>query len=109
MISHLKPYPEYKESGLPWLGQVPGHWVTRRLRHICDIRVSNVDKHSKQGETPIRLCNYVEVYKNERIRQSTRFMAATASEDERIRFGLRKGDVIITKDSEAVWKFARVS
>ncbi len=22
----LKPYPEYKESGVPWLGKVPGHW-----------------------------------------------------------------------------------
>ena len=29
MLTHLKPYPEYKESGLPWLGQVPGHWEMR--------------------------------------------------------------------------------
>jgi len=26
MIADLKPYPEYKDSGLPWLGQVPEHW-----------------------------------------------------------------------------------
>jgi len=26
MIADLKPYPGYKESGLPWLRQVPGHW-----------------------------------------------------------------------------------
>ncbi len=26
MIADLKPYQEYKESGLPWLGQVPAHW-----------------------------------------------------------------------------------
>jgi type I restriction enzyme S subunit len=26
MIADLGPYPEYKESGLPWLGQVPEHW-----------------------------------------------------------------------------------
>ncbi|CAK0775358.1 type I restriction enzyme, S subunit [Gammaproteobacteria bacterium] len=100
MIEGLKPYAEYKESGLPWIGKVPKHWESRRLRHVCDMRVSNVDKHTKPGETPVRLCNYVEVYKNERICESTRFMAATASEDERIRFGLRKGDVLITKDSE---------
>lgn len=100
MIAGLKPYPEYKDSGLPWLGQVPMLWETRRLRHVCDMRVSNVDKHTKAGETPVRLCNYVEVYKNERIRRSTHFMAASASEDERIRFGLRIGDVLITKDSE---------
>ncbi len=32
MIADLKPYPEYKESGLPWLGQVPGHWEVRRTK-----------------------------------------------------------------------------
>jgi len=26
MIADLKPYAEYKESGLPWLGDVPAHW-----------------------------------------------------------------------------------
>jgi len=26
MIADLKPYAEYRESGLPWLGQVPRHW-----------------------------------------------------------------------------------
>ena len=26
MIADLKPYAEYKESGLPWLGQLPTHW-----------------------------------------------------------------------------------
>jgi type I restriction enzyme, S subunit len=29
MIADLKSYAEYKESGLPWLGRVPGHWETR--------------------------------------------------------------------------------
>lgn len=28
MIGDLRPYAEYKDSGLPWLGQVPGHWST---------------------------------------------------------------------------------
>lgn len=26
MVADLRPYVEYKESGLPWLGQVPAHW-----------------------------------------------------------------------------------
>ncbi len=29
MIADLKPYPTYKETGLAWLGKVPGHWDTR--------------------------------------------------------------------------------
>ncbi len=34
MIADLKPYPEYKDSGLPWLGQVPLHWEVRKVRQI---------------------------------------------------------------------------
>ncbi len=26
MIDALKPYPEYKESGQPWVGKIPKHW-----------------------------------------------------------------------------------
>ena len=30
----LKPYPDYKDSGVPWLGEVPEHWevLTNRER-----------------------------------------------------------------------------
>jgi type I restriction enzyme S subunit len=30
----LKPYPVYKDSGVPWLGAVPGHWEVRKLRNV---------------------------------------------------------------------------
>ena len=30
MIANLKPYAQYKDSGLPWLGQVPAHWRVMR-------------------------------------------------------------------------------
>jgi type I restriction enzyme, S subunit len=30
----LKPYPEYKEPGLPWLGNVPAHWSVGRNGRI---------------------------------------------------------------------------
>lgn len=34
MIADFKPYAEYKDSGLPWLGQVPGHWGQRRMKFL---------------------------------------------------------------------------
>jgi type I restriction enzyme S subunit len=34
MIEGLKPYPEYKESGLPWLGRVPAHWRIPRIKTV---------------------------------------------------------------------------
>ena len=100
MIADLKPYPAMKDSGVEWLGEVPEHWEVRRLRNVADMRVSNVDKHIKEGETPVRLCNYVDVYKNDRISQQMNFMRATATAEEIVRFRLEEGDVLITKDSE---------
>ena len=64
------------------------------------MRVSNVDKHTNEGEIPIRLCNYTDVYKNEVIDQSLQFMQATASQEETEKFRLETHDVLITKDSE---------
>ena len=95
-----EPYPEYKPSGIVWLGDVPAHWEVRRLRNAVDMRVSNVDKHIKDGEMPVRLCNYVDVYKNERITDDIPFMQATATASEVGRFRLELSDVLITKDSE---------
>ena len=46
------------------------HWDVRRLRTVAEMRVSNVDKHTKEDELPVRLCNYVDVYKNDRITQA---------------------------------------
>ena len=64
------------------------------------MRVSNVDKHTREGEHPVRLCNYVDVYKNDRISSTMPFMQATATKEEIERFRLERGDVVITKDSE---------
>lgn len=30
MSDKLNPYPKYKDSGVPWLGQIPEHWDVRR-------------------------------------------------------------------------------
>ncbi len=101
MTVNLQPYPSYKPSGVEWLGDVPTHWDVRRIRDVVDMRVSNVDKHVKEDEEPVRLCNYVDVYKNDYIDEQMNFMQATATANEIERFRLEKDDVLITKDSEA--------
>ncbi len=89
-----------QQDGPLLLKHVPDHWETRRLRTVAEMRVSNVDKHAKDDELPVRLCNYVDVYKNERIKPDGEFMCATASAEEIKRFRLSRDDVLITKDSE---------
>ena len=70
------------------------------LKRIAAIRSSNVDKVVKDNEIPIRLCNYVDVYYNDQIHPALEFAAGSAKQSEIDRFGLRPGDVLITKDSE---------
>lgn len=71
-----------------------------RLRHVATVMNSNVDKVIDPTEVPVRLCNYVHVYKNDFITTEMEFDNGSATEAEIKRFGLRVGDVIITKDSE---------
>lgn len=78
----------------------PPGWQEASLGSVADIRFSNVDKKSEPGEVPVRLCNYTDVYSNDYVTADMEFMRATATRTEIDRFGVRVGDVIITKDSE---------
>lgn len=45
MIAELRPYSECKDSGLPWLGQVPRHWVIKRSKSL----LLAIDQRSDKG------------------------------------------------------------
>lgn len=100
-LRRFKRYPAYKDSGVEWLGEIPAHWEVKRLKTLATVQLSNVDKKSVEGEEPVRLCNYTDVYYNEYITSELEFMAATATREQVRRFALRAGDVLITKDSES--------
>ena len=72
------------------------------MSEIATIAMSNVDKKTNEGETPVKLCNFVDVYRNWAITKDLipSFMSATAKPQEVERFTLSKGQVALTKDSE---------
>jgi len=37
-MSHYKPYPAYKDSGIEWIGEVPEHWKVVSLLHLFNIK-----------------------------------------------------------------------
>ena len=39
----FRPYPEYKESGVEWIGEIPRYWEVKRLKYIAD---------SNMGQSP---------------------------------------------------------
>jgi len=79
---------------------IPDDWQIKKLSEVSEVLLSNVDKKTSDNETPVRLCNYTDVYGNEYIQNDMPFMEVTATGNEIAKFSLKRGDVIITKDSE---------
>lgn len=45
---------EMKDSGIEWIGEIPGNWSIRRLRFLCTIETGNMDTqdHNPEGKYP---------------------------------------------------------
>jgi len=89
-----------RDSLTPWINSLPEDWHCSRIGNVADVLFSNVDKHTIDDEEPVRLCNYIDVYKNGRITQKLEFMEASAEKREIQKFQVQRGDVLSTKDSE---------
>ena len=89
---------EWKD--VPGLGMIPAAWEVVRLGDVAEVAFSGVDKKTIEGEPPVRLCNYTDVFYNRRIRSDMAFMGATATLQEKERWSLKRGDILFTKDSE---------
>lgn len=83
-------YPDYAETGIPWIGTIPDQWDLKPLKRVASVIPSNVDKHSQDNELPVHLCNYTDVYYRDCITSDLNFMRATASAGEIDRFQLAK-------------------
>lgn len=84
----------------PWSVTLPSDWRQTRIDNVAEVLFSNVDKHTLDDEEPVRLCNYVDVYNNDRITGALDFMEASAEPREIQKYQVRRGDLLSTKDSE---------
>ena len=94
-------YESYEPVDIDFVNKKPIGWEIKRLQFGASILNSNVDKKIIDGEIPVKLCNYVDVYYNDIINETLDFMDGSATEDEIDKFKILAGDVIITKDSES--------
>ncbi len=58
-MSHYKPYPSYKDSGIDWLGEVPEAWKVTRLKYVSEL---NPKKSSVEVERE-ELCTFLPMEK----------------------------------------------
>ena len=53
----MNPYPAYCPSGIEWLGEIPEHWETKRLKIVASIN----DDMLSEREDPLRPIAYVDI------------------------------------------------
>ncbi len=53
----MRPYSRYRDSGVDWLGDVPEHWETKRLKLVASIN----DEALSASEDPLRPMAYVDI------------------------------------------------
>lgn len=56
-MSRLPAYPAYKDSGVPWLGQIPKHWEVKRLKNISKSNLQSLP----EGTSPDYLLQYIDI------------------------------------------------
>ena len=95
-----KQYQKYKDSGVEWIGEIPEHWESRKLKFTTKFENSTIDRHVYDDEIPVSICHYPQVYNNETISLKTELPKGTCNQKEFENFRLKKDDVLITKDSE---------
>ena len=101
-VRQWRRYPEYRDSGVEWLGKVPAHWCVHRLGHLGQLSTSSVDKKQVEGQSLVKLLNYMDVYSSQhkRIDGSLEFMQVTASPSQLQSANVVRGDVFFTPSSE---------
>jgi type I restriction enzyme S subunit len=97
----LNPNASLIDSGVEWLGKIPEHWEVKKLKHIADISFSSVDRHEYNEELKVSICHYPDAYRNDKINKETTLSSGTCTSLEYEKYQLKKGQVIITKDSES--------
>jgi type I restriction enzyme S subunit len=77
MIHNLKPYPAYKDSGVPWLEKVPEHWEVKRNK----LFLREINERSEDGsEELLTVSQYTGVTaRRERISEENGLLTNAAS------------------------------
>jgi len=86
-MTRLKPYPEYKDSGVPWLGEIPTHWGIERAKGLFE-RMQRSIRPQDEVVTCFR-DGMVTLRRNRRVSGFTESLKEIGYQ------GVRRGDLVI--------------
>jgi len=105
LISHavtkgLDPTVPVKDSGIPWLGEVPAHWDVKRLKFVANVQSGVAKGRNLEGRKVINP-PYLRVANVQNGYVDLSDVATIAiAEDELERYSLQAGDVLMTEGGD---------
>ena len=99
-VNGLQPYPEYKPSGVEWLGDVPTHWGVAAVKRYYSVQLGKMlqPRPNAPGDCQVR---YLKARNVQWFHvDMTHFDQMYASLDEKDRYGVRPGDLLVCEGGE---------
>ncbi len=99
MIADLKPYPEYKQTEIEWLGGLPSHWQELSLKRIA--RSENSGCYGSEPESGIKVLPVATTAQIDRDGgfSVSRMPQRGFTEEDVVRYCCRTGDILVVKSS----------
>lgn len=95
-----KAYLECKDSGVEWLGQIPAHWSSTRLRFLLSEGFANgLFKKKDEWGTGTRIINVFDVYTADDLVDEKSLDRVECSESEAERYSAEYGDFFFVRSS----------
>ncbi|MCK4659369.1 MAG: restriction endonuclease subunit S [Phycisphaerae bacterium] len=96
----MRAYPDYRDSGLPWLGKVPAHWHETKLKRVTRIQ-TGVTLGKKYDQVPLVERPYLRVANVQNGYLSLKHIKRVAVPLSEARAcELRHGDVVVTEGGD---------
>ena len=97
-MSHYKPYPAYKDSGVEWLGKVPEHWEIKPFKWFIDRNDGGVWGDDPDGASDTIVLRSTEQTVDGNWKLDDPALRKLSQADRE--FGtLKAGDLLVTKSS----------
>ena len=96
----LNPDAPMKDSGVPWIGEIPAHWRVKQLRHLLDRPLRNgLFKKKECFGRGTLLVNVTDAYSEDFIVNDSKLDRVDASPSERRTFKAASGDIFFVRSS----------
>ena len=106
----MKPYATYKPSGVPWLGDVPGHWDVLSLRHAMDgLAMNGLFKKSEEFGRGTPLVNVSDLFQESFAVDVDSLERVACTPEEIEKYAVQEGDLFLVRSSlklEGIAQFA---